>query len=171
MEAFSQVETSTTRFSPHIEELRSFFAVRALTFGTPADLIALSEMLSEPGSFRDEMCSMVRSIILREGGSIPLNDLLSIVTEAIGGGKMAQSAQQYAEPVHKILSFLSGIMRKSWGMPPEQPNISEQAVGGEVPELPETHQARGRFAEMTAPEPGGASAASLPEPISVPAET
>ena len=72
-------------FAPYIEELHEFFATNGLPFGSPADLAAVTDRLRQPGPFSDDLSSLLRSIVLREGGAMPHAQLLEILTLAIAG--------------------------------------------------------------------------------------
>src|ERR1700761_1605409 len=84
----------------YVEELHEFFGSHRLPFGSPEDVVGLAERLSTPGLFEEEMASMVRSIILREGGNPSMADLLGIVAVAIGGPQMEERAPEFTEPLH-----------------------------------------------------------------------
>src|ERR1700712_4889291 len=92
-------------FSSYVEELREFFATHHMPFGSPEDIVPFAENLSTPGLFHDEMASMMRSIVLREGGNVPRAELLQLVLDAVAGPHMEESAQEHLQPVLKILSF------------------------------------------------------------------
>src|ERR1035437_8212452 len=109
-----------SRFAPYIEELHEFFASYGMHYGSAEDMVPLSERLDRPGPFAEDLSSMVRSIILRQGGSMPRADLLEIIAVAIGGQEIDQAAQELQPPVHKLLGFLNGVLRKPWNVPPGQ---------------------------------------------------
>ncbi|MEO8990845.1 MAG: energy transducer TonB [Acidobacteriaceae bacterium] len=104
---------------PYVEELREFFASHRFPYGSPVDIVKLAEAVSTPGAFHDEMTSMVRSILLREGGTLPRAHLLSIVATAIGGPEMEATAPGFPEPVLKLVSFLGAARRNQFGVPRE----------------------------------------------------
>ena len=56
-------------FAPYIEELHEFLATDGLPFGSPADLAAVTDRLRQRGPFSDDLSSLVRSWVLREGGA------------------------------------------------------------------------------------------------------
>ena len=111
----------TGRFAPYIEELQEFFASSCLRCGAPEDVIDLMERLESSPTFAEDLSSMVRSIVLREGGGLPHSQLLEILALAIGGPKMDHAAQQFSQPLRNLLSFLSGVVRKPWNEPPGEP--------------------------------------------------
>jgi TonB family protein len=109
-----------SRFAPYIEELHEFFASYGMHYGSPEDMVPLAERLDASGTFAEDMSSMVRAIILRQGGSMPRADLLEIIAVAIGGQEIDQAAQELQPPVHKLLGFLNGVLRRPWNEPPGQ---------------------------------------------------
>ena len=106
------------RFAPYIEELREFFASTGLKYGSPEDILGLAERIEASLSFADDLSSMVRSIVLRESGELAHSQLLEILALAIGGEELNQAPQQYGQPLRKLLSFMSGVLRKPWNAPP-----------------------------------------------------
>jgi hypothetical protein len=54
------------RFGPYIEELQEFFASSCLRYGTPEDILDLTERVDSSSAFAEDLSSMVRSIVLRE---------------------------------------------------------------------------------------------------------
>jgi len=109
---------ASTRFAPYIEELQEFFASSCLRCGTPEDILDLTERVDCSPAFAEDLSSMVRSIVLREGGGLPHSQLLEILAISIGGPKMDHSAQQFSQPLRYLLSFISGVLRKPWNEPP-----------------------------------------------------
>ena len=107
-----------SRFAPYIEELHEFFASYGMHYGSADDMVPLTERLDASGTFAEDLSSMVRAIILREGGSMPRADLLEIIAVAIGGPEIDQAAQELQPPVHKLLGFLNGVLRRPWNEPP-----------------------------------------------------
>jgi|GEM_PF-5663760 len=123
--------TAAEKRSPstrYVEELHEFFASHRLPFGSPEDVVGLAERLSTPGLFEEEMGSMVRSIILREGGNPALADLLGIVAVAIGGPQMEERASEFTEPIHKVVKFLASSFRMRWGSIPPELTHEERAA-------------------------------------------
>jgi TonB family protein len=107
------------RFAPYVDELQEFFASACLRFGSPEDIIALTERLEASPSFAEDLGSMIRSIVLREGGSMPHSQILEVVAVAIGGPRMDHAPQLYGQPLRNLLSFMTGVLRKPWNEPPE----------------------------------------------------
>jgi TonB family protein len=112
-----------------VEELQEFFATHHLPFGSPEDIVPFAESLSAPGLFQDEMASMMRSIVLREGGNVPRAELLQLVSTAVGGPHFEESSQEHLQPVLKILSFLADVHRSRWGIVPEERGDAEAVSG------------------------------------------
>src|ERR1700753_1574345 len=124
-------------FSAYAEELREFLSLHHVSFGSPEDIVPFAENLSTPGLFQDEMASMMRSIILREGGNVPRSELLELVSNAVGGPHFEESSKEYLQPVLQIWSFLADVHRSRWGVVPEE-RESADAVS-EVPEPGPAH--------------------------------
>ena len=126
------------RDMPYVEELREFLMMHGLHFGSSDDLRPFSEKLSLGGVFRDDMQSMIRSIIFREGGGIPRAELLRIVTAAVGGADVDDLSRDAVVPVQTIMKFLSEVMRARWGMSETEANESRENVSDtlEAPEAP-----------------------------------
>jgi protein TonB len=139
------------RFAPYIEELQEFFASACLRFGAPEDIIDLTERIDSSRPFAEDLSSMMRSIMLREAGELQHSQLLEIVALAVGGPKMDQAAQHFAQPLRSLLSFLSGVMRKPWNEPPDEKH--HRVERGEVvpfPIKPRPHIGMGQSAAISA---------------------
>src|ERR1700730_10825970 len=98
MDRPSNTEVIATRYAPYIEELRDFFASHGMSFGCPENIVRLAEHVSAPGSFHNEMASMIRSIIYRERGTVPRAELIELIAVAIGGPHIDEAAQEVHEP-------------------------------------------------------------------------
>jgi hypothetical protein len=121
------------RYSPHVEELRDFFAMQHLHCGSPEDLMAVAARLDASDSFREDLSSMVRVILLREGGSVPRADLLEIVTVAIAGDDIDEATADIQQtviqpPVQQIFAFLNGVLRKPWNLPPGEERLQPEPM-------------------------------------------
>ena len=99
------------RFAPYVAELREFFAGRGMGFGVPEDLAAFAQALKEPGTFREELASLTRSVVYREQGTIAVTELLELMMVAMGGARVAEAGEAVREPVRELLGFLSKVMR------------------------------------------------------------
>lgn len=116
------------RFGPYIEELQEFFASSCLRYGTPEDILDLTERVDSSSAFAEDLSSMVRSIVLREGGALPHSQLLEILALAIGGPRMDHAAQQFSQPLRYLLSFIGGVLRRAWNEPPgESPRTAQHS--------------------------------------------
>lgn len=71
--------------STYVGELQELFTSADLPYGSPRDIAAAVQRMRQPGTFADEFRCAVRSIILREGGSISNAQLMEILTLAISG--------------------------------------------------------------------------------------
>jgi TonB family protein len=107
-----------SRFAVYVDELHEFLATNRMPFGSPDDLAPVIERLREPGPFPDDLSSLVRSFILRQGGAMPHAQLLEILTLAIAGPEVVDNPQRYGEPIRQLLGFVAGIMRRPWNVPP-----------------------------------------------------
>src|SRR5438270_9686526 len=120
MSAVWSPEELANRFAPYIEELREFFTFHRMSFGVAADIGVLAERTETPGTFRDELNSLVRSIILREGGSVPQTELLEILAIAAGGTSVNPTAPELQQSMRKLLSFVGTVARRPWNEPPSE---------------------------------------------------
>ena len=122
MGALPNSEPFAFRFAPYIKELREFFASSRLHYGSPEDIFPVTERLQNSKTFAEDMSSMIRSILLREGGSMAHAQLLEILAISIGGPEMEEAPQAYRQPLRQLLSFLTGVLRRPWNLPPgEEP--------------------------------------------------
>jgi hypothetical protein len=71
--------------STYVGELQELFTSADLPYGSPRDIAAAVQRMRQPGTFADEFRCIVRSIVLREGGSISHSQLMEILTLAISG--------------------------------------------------------------------------------------
>lgn len=116
------------RFSAYIEELRDFFGSRNVPFGSPADVVAFADRVAEPGSFQDEMGSLVRSIVYREGDGLGRGELLALVAVAVGGPEVEAAAQEMHASVRQIFVFVNGALRQQHRMIPDELVEEEKEV-------------------------------------------
>ncbi len=134
----THLESLATRFAPHVELLHDFFASRGVHFGAPMDVKALAVRLSVPGSFHDEMCSILRTIIYREDTNVNRVELLELITLAVGGPGIDQTTEDLHEPVGQLLLFVNVVLlslrKKPFGSegeisqdhPAAAPTVSDQ---------------------------------------------
>jgi hypothetical protein len=112
MGALPNPDYTGTRYALYVEELREFFASAGLLYGTPSDILAFNERLRTSAPFFDHLSSHIRSILFREGGSLPRAQLREIFAVAIGGPEMEQPAQHFREPMRQLFAFVTGTMRR-----------------------------------------------------------
>ncbi|HEX9198707.1 MAG TPA: energy transducer TonB [Acidobacteriaceae bacterium] len=110
------------RFASYVRELQEFFASYGMHYGSPEDIHPVIGLLDDAGPFADDLSSMVRSIILREGGSLPRADLLEIVAVAICGNDVDTVAQELQHSIRHLMGFLNTVLRRPWNEPPGQRN-------------------------------------------------
>ena len=99
------------RLAPYVVELREFFDMRKMAYGDPEDLAGFAEALKADRTFADELGSMTRAVMYREGGRIGVPKLLELMTVAMGGARVAEAGEEVREPVRELLRFLSKAMR------------------------------------------------------------
>lgn len=155
MPTLSEVRKLAPHVDGYVEELHEFFTFSKVPYGSSADLAPFVERLNTPGSFADEMTSMIRSIIFREHGTAPRTELVELIAVAVGGPEIDQSAQQVVEPIRRILEFVNGVMRARQGMPGDEP-----ATPTSQPEARPSDEAQGR-APARAPRSSIASHLSI----------
>ncbi|HEV2646849.1 MAG TPA: TonB family protein [Acidobacteriaceae bacterium] len=103
------------RFAPYVAELREFFTTSRLPFGAPEHLPTLLARLSEPGPLFEDLSSLTRSIVLRQGGAMPHADLAKILLAAGTGAEL----QEPSDPVQfaELLTLVGSVMRRPWNVP------------------------------------------------------
>jgi TonB family protein len=111
------------RFAPYIEELHDVFVMHGVHYGSPEDICQLTARLQKPGPLNEELAALVRSMVLREGGSIPRTDLLEIVAIAIAGPRMDPAGEELQPSVRQLLSFLHAALRRPWNEPPGEERL------------------------------------------------
>ena len=114
------------RYEPYILELQEFFATHDVLCGAPRELGFLAARLTGRDSFPGELASMARSFIFREGGSMPLPDLLTVVALAVGGPSVAESASELQHPLNDLSAFLASVAHSPYehplvGVPVDEP--------------------------------------------------
>jgi outer membrane biosynthesis protein TonB len=106
------VEATASGFSPHIEELHAFFKTRTVAYGSPDDLGPFVDRLDSDSGFRDEIASMMRTIIYRERDGLSWAELMELLAAAVGGpGVDDATAPEVREAVRRLLAFVEGIFR------------------------------------------------------------
>ncbi|MGI4829839.1 MAG: energy transducer TonB [Janthinobacterium lividum] len=145
MDSPSKFESLALRFAPYVGDLHEFFATSGMPFGSPEDLVPFAAGIAEPGSFRDDMCSIVRSIIYRENKTIPIVDLLQLLVVAAGGPRVDDTAADLHEPIRQLLSFVREVYRSLQHRSVQpisdvQPATARQTPLPSVPALPPAAQ-------------------------------
>ena len=116
----SENERLAARFAPYLQELHEFFTAHRLLFGRGDDLFPFAERIASPGVFRDEMLSMLRSVIFREAETLTQADLLGLLTTAVGGPGLDLTAQKFRAPVRGLLTFIGEALRSLWRRFPDE---------------------------------------------------
>lgn len=133
MAVLTTTEAIACRFSPYIAELHEVFEQHHMSFGAPEDVGPLADRLAAPGLLPDDVASLLRSIVLREGGSVPQTELLEILAVAVGGAEVEATTPEARGAFRQLLSFVGSVARRPWNVPP-----------GDLPEADEpADQARG----------------------------
>lgn len=118
---------STLPLATYEKELRDLFAMHRMRFGSPEDVVPFTEALTAPGTFHDEMTSMIRSIFLRHGGNVPRAELLRLVMVAVAGPQIDESAEQYLPSIQETVKFLGEVHRTRWGIIPTELTAVDEA--------------------------------------------
>ena len=118
MAVLSTNEEIQSRFAPYVGELHELFGLHGVSFGSPADLPPLMERLDKGGFFAEDVSSILRSIILREGGSVPQTELLEVVALAAAGPTLDPAVPEVQPAFRRLLSFVGTIARRPWNIPP-----------------------------------------------------
>jgi TonB family protein len=121
MGALPSSQPAGIRYASYIEELHEFLATGRIPYGSESDLPVFVAHLQRPGPFADDLSSLIRSFILRQGGSMPHAEILEILSLAVGGPELALHPQQHSDSLRQLLSFIAGVQRRPWNMPPNAP--------------------------------------------------
>jgi TonB family protein len=124
------------RFSKYVEELRDFLATSSMHYGSADDLAAVAIRIDAVPSFRDDLASLVRAIILREGGVVPRTNLLEILAIAIGGSEFDQAGREIQQPLGCILDFVNSVIAKPWNEPPGESRLRPESSSSPVRKMP-----------------------------------
>ena len=137
----SNTEQIARHYERYVEELREFLKCSGLPFGSPEHLSALTKRLREDEVFREELYSMNRSIIFREGGALPPTELLRLLAAAVGGAAVDEQAEQHRSEIRYLLQFLTGVTRAPVNQP--RGESSRQAAAQTAPAIPPVTSAPG----------------------------
>ena len=99
------------RFASYVEELQEFARSYELRVGSPEDLRGLERALEGSGPFRDECAAMLRSVVYRERGKAPPEELLAMLASAWGGPRVYEAVSLLQEPLTRLSVFAAGVMR------------------------------------------------------------
>ena len=121
-------EEVASRFAPYVQELRELFGMHGVTYGRAEDLRGFTARLETPGPFAEDVSSILRSIILRQGGSLPQTDLLEILAAAAAGPEVDPTSAAMQPEFRKLLSFVGVVARRPWNVPPGG-ELAESAAG------------------------------------------
>lgn len=104
--------TPVSGFYPHVEELQDFFRSRGLRFGSAEDLEPFMERLGSDESFRDDVSSMIRTIIYRERDGLSRPELMELLATAVGGDELNNTASpEVRDAVRRLMAFIEGVFR------------------------------------------------------------
>jgi hypothetical protein len=103
---------SVSGFAPHIEELHAFFETRGVAYGSPEDLKPFVDRLDSDANFRDEIASMVRTIIYRERDGLSWAELMELLAAAVGGPEVDETeAPEVRLEVRRLMVFVESVFR------------------------------------------------------------
>jgi TonB family protein len=106
------VEASASGFGPHVEELHAFFKTRRVAYGSTQDLRPFVGRLDSDPGFRDEIASMMRTIIYRERDGLSWAELMELLAAAVGGpGVDDAAAPEVREAVRRLMLFVESVFR------------------------------------------------------------
>lgn len=106
------VESSVSGFGPHIEELHAFFKTRGVEYGSPQDLKPFMERLDSDTAFRDEIGSLVRTIIYQERDSLSWAELMELLAAAVGGPGLDDVTEpEVREAGRRLMVFVENVFR------------------------------------------------------------
>jgi outer membrane biosynthesis protein TonB len=102
-------------FEKHIEDFHEFFRSRGVSFGSPGDLPPFVARLAADPSFRDDMASMVRTVIYRERDGVSRLELVEMVAVAVEGTQVENAGQpENREAERQVVGFVDGVFRRRW---------------------------------------------------------
>ena len=116
MATYAASATLAVRFEPYVEEVHAFFNSCGVDFGSPEQMLPISETLFYPGALRDGVSSIIRAIVYREQEHISHQQLLELMLVAIGGPQF-ERAPQLAESSRRLMQVIHEAMRFLWRMP------------------------------------------------------
>jgi hypothetical protein len=106
------VGSAGSGLGPHVEELHAFFKTRGVGFGSVEDLRPFMERLESDAGFREEMASMVRTIIYRERDGLSRLELIELLETAVAGPAVEDAAApEVREAVRGMMAFVESVFR------------------------------------------------------------
>jgi len=160
------VESSVSGFGPHIEELHAFFKTRGVTFGSPEDLKPFMDRLDSDTSFRDEISSLVRTIIYQERDGLSWAELMELVAAAVGGAGLDDVTEpEVRECERRMMAFVESVFRTR-----RNPGATSVAVQVATPEPEVAAVATVPVAELVPVEDAAKDAPAEPLSDAEPAE-
>ena len=115
MDSPSKFESLAVRFAPYIGDLHEYFVRSGLPFGSPDDVGPFVSAVAVPGTFHDDLCALVRSIIYRENKTINMMEMLEMLLVAVGGPHVDETAADMHESVRVLLDFVRTVYRSLQG--------------------------------------------------------
>jgi TonB family protein len=110
----SPSEQIALRFGGYIEELREFLTSRRLTTGSLEDLEPFMGRVTASESFKEEMASMVRSILYREDEAVSRDHLTGLLLVTITGAHAEEAKAALNPEVGRVRAFVDETMRGGW---------------------------------------------------------
>ncbi len=150
MAVLSTNEEIASRFAPYLKELQEVFALHSVPFGTPADLPGAVDRLERSGSFAEDVSSILRSMILREGGTVPQTELLEVLALAAAGPSLDPALPEVQPAFRGMLSFVGNLVRRPWNVPPGEIASAPLATAETAPAAPP--EAAVAYAALAEPE-------------------
>jgi TonB family protein len=111
METVPHAEEIASRRAGYVAEFQEFFQNSHIPYGSPMHLATLNERIANNANFRDDMISMCRSVVSRQGGELPATELLLIVVNTVCGDRTQDQPSDYAHQVKQLLDFLARVLR------------------------------------------------------------
>jgi hypothetical protein len=131
------VESSVSGFGPHIEELHAFFKTRGVQYGSPQDLKQFMDRLDSDPAFRDEIGSLVRTIIYHERDGLSWAELMELLAAAVSGPGIDDVTEpEVREAVRRLMTFVENVFRTRRN-PGGASSASVLQVASPEPEKPE----------------------------------
>lgn len=99
----------------HIGDFREFFQSRGVSFGSATDLPPFVARLGADARFRDEMASMVRTVIYRERDGLSRLELVEMIAVAVEGTQAENARRpEVLDAERQIVAFVDGVFRTRW---------------------------------------------------------